>query len=58
MIDKRIEPYYDIMISIFLGVVLVLTINTLYESPRTIIVFSDVNKYLHNNGCSSIKIDN
>ena len=54
MIDKRIEPYYDMMISIFLGVILVLAINMLYDSPRSVVVFSDTKHEIHKNGCSGV----
>ncbi len=52
MIDKRLEPYYDIMISIFLGVILVLSINMLYDSPRSFVIYSDVNDHNKYNKCS------
>ncbi len=38
MIDKTIEIYYDIMLSIFLGIVLILILNSFYDSPRVIII--------------------
>lgn len=41
MIDKKLEPYYDKLLSIFIGVVIVLIIHNLYDSPRNIIVISD-----------------
>lgn len=38
MIDKRFEQYYDILISIFIGSILVLLLNACYDSPRTIMI--------------------
>jgi hypothetical protein len=38
MIDKRFEQYYDIIFSVFIGIVLVLVLNNFYDCPRTIIV--------------------
>lgn len=40
MIDKNLEPYYDKLLSIFIGVVLVLIIHNLYDVPRTIVINS------------------
>ncbi len=55
MIDKRLEPYYDIMISIFLGVILILSINMLYDSPRTFVIYSVVNDNEYKQNMCSIK---
>lgn len=41
MIDKKMEPYYDIMISIFLGFIAVYLINKLYSCPRVITYTDD-----------------
>lgn len=51
MIDKKMEPYYNILISIFLGVVLIIAIHCMYDSPRTIVVVSDHENFenLNNN---------
>ena len=38
MIDKTMEPYYDILINIFMGIIIVLILNSLYDQPRTILV--------------------
>lgn len=48
MIDKKLEPYYDILFNLFLGIVIILLIYNFYESPRTLIFVSD-NKELFNN---------
>ena len=44
MIDKNIEPYYDIMLNIFLGFFLVVVIYMFYDLPRTVVVYSDRKK--------------
>ena len=44
MIDKNIEPYYDIMLNIFLGFFLVVIIYLFYDLPRTVVVYSNSNK--------------
>lgn len=36
MIDLIKEPYYDRMLSIFIGCILILFINQLFENPVTI----------------------
>lgn len=36
MIDKRFEPYYDILFSIFIGIFIVIAITNMYECPVTI----------------------
>jgi hypothetical protein len=36
MIDPEIEPYYDIMISCFIGFVMIIIINSFFESPRIV----------------------
>lgn len=38
MIDKNLEPYYDILISIFLGVMVMLIMYNMYECPRIVII--------------------
>lgn len=38
MIDQITERYYDIMLSIFMGIVLILILNSFYDSPRVIII--------------------
>lgn len=38
MIDKNLEPYYDIIFSIFLGVVLILSLYAIYDCPRIVII--------------------
>ena len=40
MIDKNLEKYYDKLLSIFIGVVIVLVIHNLYDYPRTIVIKS------------------
>ena len=52
MIDKKLEPYYDRLLSIFVGIVSVLVIHILYYSPRTIVVKTK-NKY-NNKQCNGI----
>jgi hypothetical protein len=40
MINKNLEVYYDRILSVFIGIVLVLIIHNLYNSPRTIVINS------------------
>lgn len=48
MIDKKLEPYYDILFSLFLGIIIILFLYSFYDSPRTLIFVSD-DKELFNN---------
>lgn len=48
MIDKKLEPYYDILFSIFLGVVIILLLHNIYDSPRSVVVISN-DKEMFNN---------
>lgn len=41
MIDKKMEPYYDILFSIFIGFVLIYILYVLYDSPRVVYLESD-----------------
>ena len=45
MIDKNMEPYYDIILSIFIGIIFILVLNSLYDMPRIIVI----NQTKHNN---------
>lgn len=38
MIDPQLEPYYDIMIAIFFGIIVVVSLVSLFDFPRTIVV--------------------
>jgi hypothetical protein len=38
MIDKVLEPYYDIILSIFFGIMIILILHNMYDSPRIIII--------------------
>ena len=38
MPDIRLEPYYDIFLSIFLGIIVIISIHNMYDSPRSVIV--------------------
>jgi hypothetical protein len=38
MIDKKLEPYYDILFSIFIGIIIILLIHNIYDSPRSVII--------------------
>ena len=52
MIDKNLEVYYDKILSIFIGVVIVLIIHNLYDSPRSIVIKStDKYKKKYNKKC-------
>ena len=52
MINKNLEPYYDKLLSVFIGIVLVIVIHNLYDSPRTIVLTS-TEKY-KNKKCNKI----
>jgi len=41
MIDPVRDNIYNIILSIFLGVVLIIAFNFLHDSPRTVIILSD-----------------
>lgn len=43
MIDPNIERIYDIILSIFLGIILVLLFDKLFEKPRIVNVYMDEN---------------
>lgn len=47
MIDSKMEPYYDIIINIFIGIVIIIFLHTLFNLPRIIIVY-DSKKQKHN----------
>ncbi len=38
MIDKKMEPYYDAILSIFIGMMCILLLHRLYDIPRIIVV--------------------
>ena len=58
MIDKIMEPYYDILISIFLGMFLIIMINYMYDSPRIIIIEEQTENFknLYNHHCNDLSI--
>lgn len=39
MIDPYIENIYDIILSIFLGIILILFFNKMFDSPRIITIY-------------------
>lgn len=39
MIDKKTEYIYNIVLSIFLGIVFAITVNSLFDKPRIIDVY-------------------
>lgn len=41
MIDSKVENIYNIMLSIFLGIIIVLLIDQLYEKPITVNLYVD-----------------
>lgn len=41
MIDKKLEPTYDILLSIFLGIVIIFLLYNMYDSPRSVVVVSN-----------------
>lgn len=38
MIDRKMEKYYDVMLSIFLGIMFIVILNQFYTFPRIITV--------------------
>lgn len=38
MIDKKMEPMYDTMISIFLGIVIIIMCHIMFNRPRIIYI--------------------
>jgi len=48
MIDKKLENYYNIMISIFLGVLIIIITNMLYDRPRTIELLASKDEHFEN----------
>lgn len=38
MIDKNMEPYYDAILSIFFGIIFILLLHSLYDTPRIIVI--------------------
>jgi hypothetical protein len=40
MIEPITEHYYDILLSVFLGIICALVINQLFANPRTPIIFN------------------
>jgi hypothetical protein len=57
MIDRRIEPYYDVMLSMFLGVILVLIINMMYDSHQSVVILSDDVENTTDIKCNGINYD-
>lgn len=53
MIDKKLEPYYDALFSIFLGVIIVLFLHNMYDSPRSIVLDSTE---AFKSGCSNLNV--
>ena len=57
MIDKKLEPYYDILFNIFLGIVIILLLNSLYDSPRSVVTISNDKEGFNNiMPCNSLNI--
>jgi len=38
MIDKKLESYYNVLLSIFFGIILIFFLHNLYEMPRSIVI--------------------
>ena len=47
MIDQELKPYYDILLSIFLGIIIVLLLHYSYDYPRTIIIDDNFDKTIY-----------
>lgn len=43
MIDPNVEKIYNIILSIFLGIVVVMIFNQLFDSPRVITLYKNLN---------------
>lgn len=57
MIDKNMEPYYDAMLSIFIGVICILLLHRLYDIPRIIVVDQmENNKNVKTQHCDGINL--
>jgi len=41
MIEKNTEKIYDIILSIFIGIILALMIDKLFQKPRTVTIYKN-----------------
>tara|TARA_Y100000780_G_C13299848_1_gene269717 strand:- start:245 stop:427 length:183 start_codon:yes stop_codon:yes gene_type:complete len=48
MIDPELEHKYDIIFSIFIGIIICIVIYSLFENPRTIIVEDNNETFITN----------
>lgn len=51
MIDKNMEPYYDAILSIFVGVISILLLHRMYNMPRIIVIESLDKNRIKSNCC-------
>lgn len=56
MIDQKMEPYYDILISIFLGICLIIAIHSMYDSPRVLVIEDDSEKFKNTHRCTDLSM--
>lgn len=54
MINKNIEPYYDAMLNLFLGAIVILIFYALFDSPR-IVVIENTSKNKNNSSKNALK---
>lgn len=50
------EPYYDILISIFIGVCLVIALHSMYDSPRIIVTEGYQEKFKNTHMCTEFSV--
>ena len=56
MIDKKMEPYYDILISIFFGVCLIIALYSMYDSPRISVIEMNSEKNKNTERCIDLSV--
>lgn len=48
MIDEKTEKIYNIIFSIFLGIIAVIIFNSLFTAPRVITIYSNKSEHFEN----------
>lgn len=41
MLNKEIEYYYDVILNIFLGIIIIIILYNFYDAPRVVVFESD-----------------
>jgi p-aminobenzoyl-glutamate transporter AbgT len=54
MIDKKMEPYYDILLSIFVAMMIILFLHNMYESPRILIIEQESENFKNTHQCKEL----